>query len=267
MNILCIGDIFAKPGRECLKALLPRLIEEYAADFVIVNGENAAGGRGITASIAREFLELPVDVFTTGNHIWQHKDIGPVLDTERVLRPHNAPHGRPGKGCGIFPTKRGIPVGVINLQGRVFMHDGEQHTSPFDVSRALVQQLREKTKIIIVDFHAEITAEKKSLGYWLDGEVTCLYGTHTHIQTADAQILPKGTAYITDIGMTGAQDSVIGARAEDAIRRFLTDGKEKQWKPAEGNVQLQGICLTVDESTGKATSIRRVQRNKETLLR
>jgi 2',3'-cyclic-nucleotide 2'-phosphodiesterase len=261
MNILCIGDIFAKPGRECLKAMLPTLIEEFAADFVIVNGENAAGGRGINTKVAEEFLTLPVNCYTSGNHIWQHaKDIAPFLSGERFLRPHNAPFGKPGKGCGVFESKSGVPVGVINLQGRVHMYEGDKHASPFEVGRSLATELRKKTPIIIADFHAEITAEKKALGYWLDGQVSCLYGTHTHIQTADAHILPQGTAYITDIGMTGAQDSVIGARSEDAIRRFLTDGKEKKWKPAEGDVQIQGIVLNIDEKNGKATHIEHFQR-------
>lgn len=260
MNILCVGDIFAKPGRTVLRQLLPRAIADCQADFVIVNGENAAGGRGMTPAIIQEFADLPVDVFTSGNHIWQHREaIAAHLKNHAVLRPHNAPTDWPGCGVALKPARNGQLVGVVNLQGRVHMYEGEKHANPFDVARAVVAELRKSTPVIVVDFHAEITAEKCALGYWLDGMVSCLYGTHTHVQTADEQILPKGTAYITDIGMTGARRSVIGARPEDAIRRFLTNGEEKQWKPAEGDPMLHGICVTVDPTHGRAERIVRIQ--------
>ncbi len=259
MNILCIGDIFAQPGREALQRLLPGLRATYQADLVIVNGENAAGGRGITAAIAEELLQLPIDILTSGNHIWQHPNIAPYLRAGQILRPANAPADRPGAGLGLVQARNGQCVAVMNLQGQIHMHEGEKHQNPFLMVDALIAEARAVTSIIIVDFHAEITSEKKAFGYHLDGKVSCMYGTHTHIQTADERILPHGTAYITDIGMTGAQDSVIGVRPEDAIRRFVTAGAEKRWKPADGQVVVHGICVTVDPTTGRATKIIRVQ--------
>ncbi|MBI2343507.1 MAG: YmdB family metallophosphoesterase [Deltaproteobacteria bacterium] len=258
MNILCVGDIFARPGREILKAQLPALIRHSAAEYVIVNGENASGGRGVSAKNMREFLALPIHTLTSGNHIWQREDIRPFLDTGEILRPHNAPDGRPGSGVIIGKSKSGVAVGVVNLQGRANMFEGEQCRNPFHVADELVSALRKHTPIIVVDFHAQTTSEKKALAWYLDGRISCLFGTHTHVQTADEQILPGGTAYITDIGMTGPHRSVIGARAEDAIKRFLTDGKEKRWKAADEGVALQGICVTVDTTTGRATHIERL---------
>ncbi|MBI4236818.1 MAG: TIGR00282 family metallophosphoesterase [Deltaproteobacteria bacterium] len=264
MNILCIGDIFAKTGRQLLAAVLPTLIEQYRADFVIVNAENAAGGRGVTRKVAEELLPLPVDVFTSGNHIWQHTDeIAPYLATGKFLRPHNAPAGRPGRGVGVYSARNDIKVGVVNLQGRVFMHEEKETRSPFVVGRAVVEELRKQTPIIIVDLHAEITAEKQAVARYLDGEVSCVYGTHTHVQTADERILPGGTAAITDIGMTGPYDSVIGMRVEDALRRFLSDGQDKKWQAAVGPAVLHGICVTVDPQTGRATQIERIRKETE----
>lgn len=263
MNILCIGDIFGKPGREALKAALPRLIERTAADFVVVNWENAAGGRGVTPKVAEELLPLPVDVFTSGNHIWQHKEFAPYLSHERILRPHNAPVGRPGRGHGVFRARNAVPVAMINLQGRVHMYEGDQSANPFPLAAELVEQAQRDAAVILVELHAEVTSEKRALGWFLDGRASCVYGTHTHVQTADEQILPQGTAYITDLGMTGPHHSVIGIRPEDAIRRFLTDGKEKSWKPATDGVRIEGIVVTVDEQTGRARQIARVQQRME----
>lgn len=257
MNILCIGDIFARPGREILRARLPHLIDEHHADFVIVNVENSAGGRGITPKLADELAQLPIDVMTSGNHIWQHDAIVGHLRAGKILRPANAPVDRAGSGVATVCARNGAMVGVVNLQGRINMYEGDKHANPFRTADLLIPELRKKTPIIIVDLHAEVTAEKKAFGYYVDGRVTCVYGTHTHVQTADEQILPHGTAYITDLGMTGPHASVIGVRPEDAIKRFLSDGEEKHWKPADSGVQLQGIVLAVDTASGQANTIQR----------
>lgn len=260
MKILCIGDIFGRPGRAILKARLAGLIQELAADFVIVNVENAASGRGLTPKLYDELAQLPIDVMTSGNHIWQQREINLYLaEKKNLLRPHNAPADRPGKGVGIFTAKNGQLVGVMNLQGRGHMHEGELHANPFKVADQLVTDIRVSTPMIIVDLHAEVTAEKRALGWYLDGRVSCVYGTHTHVQTADEQILPKGTAYLTDIGMTGPHQSVIGVRPQDGIKRFLSDGKEKDWEVADGPATLNGLILEVDEKTGRALSIQRLQ--------
>ncbi len=260
MKILCIGDIFGKPGRAILKAKCTALRAETNADFVIVNVENAAGGRGLTPKIYDELSQLPIDVMTSGNHIWQQREINTYLaEKKNLLRPHNAPTDRPGKGTGIFPARNGRLVGVINLQGRGHMHEGELHANPFRIADQLVNDMRVSTPVIIVDIHAETTAEKRSMGWFLDGRVSLVYGTHTHVQTADEQILPKGTAYLTDIGMTGPHQSVIGIRPQDGIKRFWTDGQEKNWEVADGPATLNGLILEIDEVTGRALSILRLQ--------
>lgn len=260
MKILCIGDIFGKPGRSVLKARLSGLREELAADFVIVNIENAAGGRGISPKLYDELSQLPIDVMTSGNHIWEQRDINNYLNEKKnLLRPHNAPTDRPGRGAGVFTAKNGTLVAVINLQGRAHMHEGELHSNPFKVAEQLVTDLRVSTPIIIVDLHAETSSEKRSMGWFLDGRASLVYGSHTHVQTADEQIQPKGTAYLTDIGMTGPHQSVIGIRPQDGIKRFLSDGKEKDWEVAGGPATLNGLILEVDETTGRALSITRLQ--------
>lgn len=260
MKILCIGDIFGKPGRAILKSRLPGLREELGADFVIVNVENAASGRGISPKLYDELSQLPIDVMTSGNHIWQQRDINNYLNEKKnLLRPHNAPTDRAGKGAGVFAAKNGSLVAVINLQGRGHMHEGELHSNPFKMADQLVNDLRVSTPVIIVDIHAEVTAEKRALGWYLDGRVSMVYGSHTHVQTADEQIQPNGTAYLTDIGMTGPHQSVIGVRVQDGIKRFLSDGKEKDWEVADGPATLNGLILEVDEQTGRALSIRRLQ--------
>ncbi|MBI4366219.1 MAG: YmdB family metallophosphoesterase [Deltaproteobacteria bacterium] len=259
MNILCIGDIFGKPGREALAARLASLIERYAVDFTIVNWENAAGGRGVTPDVARDLLALPVDVFTSGNHIWQHAALAPLLADPRVLRPHNAPAGRPGKGVGMYAARNGTSVGVINMQGRAHMYEEKLLANPFLMVEPLLEQMRRDTRIICIDLHAEVTSEKRAMGWWVDGKASCLFGTHTHVQTADEQILPRGTAYITDLGMTGPHASVLGARAEDAIKRFLSDGREKSWKPATGGVRIEGIVVEIDPDSGRSRRIERFQ--------
>ncbi|MCX5697959.1 MAG: TIGR00282 family metallophosphoesterase [Candidatus Omnitrophica bacterium] len=257
MNILFIGDIVGSPGREAVKTLVPQLRKEHRLDFVIANAENAAGGSGITPRVANELFDAEIDVLTSGDHIWKKKEIFEIIGTEsRILRPNNFPSGAPGRGWNVFNTKNGSKVGVINVQGRVFM---EALECPFKTTRQAVEQIAQETKIILVDIHAEATSEKVALGWYLDGLVSAVVGTHTHIQTADEKILPAGTAFITDVGMTGPMDSVIGRRVEDVLERFLT-AIPTRFNVAETNVQLGGVVVDVDEDTGRARSILRIQR-------
>ena len=208
MKILFIGDIVGSPGREAIKNLLPELKKDYGLDFVIANAENAAGGSGITAKVAEELFDYGVDVLTSGDHIWKKREIFEIINQEeRILRPLNFPSGAPGRGYGVFKVKGGLKVGVINVNGRVFMDALE---CPFKTTRAARDELAKETNIIIVDIHAEATSEKVALGWYLDGKVSAVLGTHTHIQTAVERILPEGTAFLTDAGMTGPYDSVIG---------------------------------------------------------
>ncbi len=257
MNILFIGDIVGSPGREAVKTLVPQLRKEHRLDFVIANAENAAGGSGITPRVANELFDAEIDVLTSGDHIWKKKEIFEIIGAEsRILRPNNFPSGAPGRGWNIFNTKNGSKVGVINVQGRVFMDALE---CPFKTTRQAVEQIAQEAKIILVDIHAEATSEKVALGWYLDGLVSAVVGTHTHIQTADEKILPRGTAFITDVGMTGPMDSVIGRRVEDVLERFLT-AIPTRFNVAETNVQLGGVVVDVDENTGRASAIVRIQR-------
>lgn len=257
MNILFIGDVVGKPGREAIKKLLPELKKEYKLQFVIANAENAAGGSGITEPVAEELFAAGVDCLTSGDHIWKKREIFEyIIREERILRPLNFPLGAPGQGACVFKTKEGERIAVINVNGRVFM---EALECPFKSTMHAVEGLLKETKIIIVDIHAEATSEKVALGWYLDGKVSAVLGTHTHIQTADERILPQGSAYITDAGMTGPYDSVIGRRVEDVLERFLTSIPIR-FEVAQENVQLAGVVLDVDEKTGKAKSIARIQR-------
>lgn len=257
MNLLFIGDIVGSPGRDAVGKLLPELKKEYSLDFSIANAENAAGGSGITLKVAQELFAAGLDVLTSGDHIWKKKEIFEFINQEeRILRPLNFPLGVAGRGFGLFKAKNGIGVGVININGRVFM---EALECPFRTARAAQEELSKEAKIIIVDMHAEATSEKVALGWYLDGKVSAVLGTHTHIQTADEKILPNGTAYITDVGMTGPYDSVIGRRVEDVLERFLTSVPVR-FEVADGNVQLHAVVLDIDEKTGKASSILRIQR-------
>ncbi len=257
MKILFIGDVVGQPGREAIKQLLPGLKKEYRLDFVIANTENAAGGSGVTAKVMQELFDAGVEVLTSGDHIWKKREIIQLIDSEtRLLRPLNYPAGSPGKGSGIFKTKKGATIGVINVLGCVFM---EALDCPFRTSRAEVDNLAKETKIIIVDIHAEATSEKIALGWYLDGMVSAVIGTHTHVQTADEKILPKGSAYLTDAGMCGPVDSVIGRRVEDVLMRFITKIPTR-FEVASENIQLQGVVLDIDEETGRARSIVRIQK-------
>jgi 2',3'-cyclic-nucleotide 2'-phosphodiesterase len=257
MKILFIGDIVGSPGREAIKKLVAPLREDLKIDFVIANAENASGGSGITAKVATELFASGVDVLTSGDHIWKKSEIFELINQEpRILRPLNFPSGAPGRGASIFKARNGVKVGVININGRVFM---EALDCPFKAAFGACKELAAETKIIIVDMHAEATSEKVALGWYLDGKVSAILGTHTHIQTADEKILPRGTAYITDVGMTGPYDSVIGRRIDDVLTRFLSSIPVK-FEVAEGNIQLHGALVEIDEATGLARSISRVQK-------
>jgi hypothetical protein len=257
VRILFIGDIVGRPGRRSLKSLLPGLIEELKADFVVANGENAAGGIGITEKTAREILEAQVDVITTGNHVWNNKEAQKLLDSEqRVLRPANYPPGVPGRGAGIFETRAGQRLAIMNLMGRLFMSPID---CPFQKAQELAPALRGEVDTIVVDMHAEATAEKQAMAWFLDGQVSAVVGTHTHVPTADEQILPGGTAYITDVGMTGPKSSVLGVQIEEALRLFLKR-MPVRIRVAKGPVVVQACLLNVEEKTGKAREITRIQR-------
>jgi metallophosphoesterase (TIGR00282 family) len=257
MKILFIGDIVGNPGREIVSRILPELKEEFHLDGVIANAENVAGGSGVTPKIAESLFQAGIDVLTTGDHIWKRKEVFEIIDREpRLLRPLNLPPGSPGQGSGIFMTKSGTSIAVINLLGRVFM---EAVDCPFRTVIGEIEQLAKKTKIIMVDIHAEATSEKIALGWYLDGLVSAVVGTHTHIQTADERILPRGTAYITDVGMCGPFDSVIGRRVQDVISRFVTQIPTR-FEVAAENLQLHGVVLEIEENTGKAKGITRIQK-------
>ncbi len=254
MRFLIVGDIVGKPGRRILGEKLPSLREEFRTDAVIVNGENAAGGLGITPEVCEEILRCGVDVVTTGNHIWDKKEIlDYVARQPRLLRPLNYPDGVPGRGSLVL-EREGKTWAIVNLSGRVFMSPLD---CPFHSIEKELTHLRERTKIILVDFHAEASSEKIAMGWFLDGRVSCIFGTHTHVVTADERILPQGTAYITDIGMTGAHDSVIGIEVADIVGRFLTQ-MPIRYRVAKENVKLNGIVVEVDDETGKARDIFRI---------
>jgi 2',3'-cyclic-nucleotide 2'-phosphodiesterase len=257
VRILLLGDVVGLAGRIIFAKYIFQLKEKYKIDGVIVNGENSAQGRGITAKIAKFFRATGVDVITSGNHIWHYRDIGDYLQTNTdVLRPENYPTDCPGSGVTTFVCN-GVTVGVINLQGRVFMKD---HLScPFKVADSVLSYLQTKTQCIIVDFHAEATSEKMGLAYYLDGRVSALVGTHTHIQTADERILPKGTAYITDLGMAGSLNSMIGMKKEPIIQNFLTQMPVKFTVDLQPPFVLSGVWVEIDTTTGKATKIERVR--------
>lgn len=256
MKILFIGDIVGKPGRQAVKDLLPGLKSEYQMDIVIANGENAAGGRGLTKEVAYELFDNGIDFITMGNHTWDQKTIIDFIDSEnKLIRPANYPKGVPGKGYGYI-LKNNHKIGVINLAGRVFLPPLE---NPFGMAGQIINtMLAEGIKVIITDFHAEATSEKVAMGWFLDGKVSAVLGTHTHIQTADARILNKGTAYITDIGMTGPRDSVLGVKKEIIINNFITQMPVK-FEVASGVYQLNAVLLEINEQNGRADKIMPIQ--------
>ncbi len=255
MRLFFIGDIVGKPGRELIRKGLRALINEHEIDLVIANAENSANGFGITKDIGDALLGWGVDVMTSGNHIWDKKEAVPYIVTEpRLLRPANYPAGVPGRGSYLAQTGDGRAIGVVNVMGRVHMLPLD---NPFTVVLKEVEALRAKTRVIFVDMHAEATSEKVAMGWHLDGKVTAVVGTHTHVQTADERILPLGTAYLTDVGMTGPHDSIIGMEREPSLGRFLT-GMPSRLEPATGNPRLNGVLVDADDKTGRATSISRL---------
>jgi len=252
-HVLFIGDVIGRPGRKALSRFLPELKKKYQPDLVIVNAENAAGGNGLTEEIGRELL-FQADVLTSGNHIWDKKEALSYLDREpRLLRPANYPPGNPGHGSYVFQDENGQKAAVLNLQGRVFM---EPISCPFRTAEEEIEKLRSQTPIIIIDFHAEATSEKQALGWFLDGRVSAVIGTHTHIPTADERILPGGTAYLTDVGMAGGLNSVIGMKPEQALQRFLTS-RPQRFEPASDGLILCAVFIAINPENGRALSIKR----------
>ena len=251
MRILFLADVFGAAGRRAVEQRLPSLREELGAGFCIVNGENAADGRGLTPKLADKLLAAGADVVTLGNHVWVRDELGPYLSaSERVIRPANVAAGSPGRALAVAPAVDGTPVAVVNLMGWLFL---DVLVGPFEVLDALVEQARARAQVVVVDFHAEATSEKVAIARYLDGRVTAVIGTHTHVQTSDARIQPGGTAAITDAGMTGPHDSVIGVEAELAIRRMRT-GMPVRFRPAESGVRLEGVVVDC-EADGRATAI------------
>jgi hypothetical protein len=260
MRILFIGDIVGRPGRLLVRDGLAALVDHHRIDLVIANAENAAAGFGITRDIGQALLDDGIDVMTSGNHIWDKKEALDYIGIEpRLLRPANYPAAAPGNGRYLARTKGGVSVGVVNAMGRVFMLNIDD---PFAVVLREIEALAGRTRIIVVDFHAEATSEKIAMGWHLDGKVTAVLGTHTHVQTADERILPKGTAYITDVGMTGPHDSIIGVEIDAALGRFLT-ALPARFETATGNPRLNAVIIEADEATGKAIDIERVSYSAE----
>ncbi|HJR58492.1 MAG TPA: TIGR00282 family metallophosphoesterase [Vicinamibacterales bacterium] len=255
MKILFIGDIFGRPGRDIAQRAIPALVAQHGIDLVIANVENSAAGFGVTGDIAETILRYGVDVMTSGNHIWDKKEVLDYIPRQpRLLRPANFPAGVPGRGTWIGQTRTGEPVAVINVMGRVFMAPLDD---PFAVVLKEIEAARARARVIVVDFHAEATSEKAALGWHLDGRVTAVFGTHTHVQTADERLLPRGTAYITDVGMTGPHDSIIGVTIEAALGRFVS-GMPAKFEAAAGVARLNAIIITADAASGKALRIERL---------
>jgi metallophosphoesterase (TIGR00282 family) len=263
IRILFIGDIVGRPGRELIRRGLATLRDYHQIDLVIANVENAAAGFGITREIGDELLDRGLEVMTSGNHIWDRKEAIDYIGAEpRLLRPANFPAGVPGNGSYLARTAGGVSVGVVNVMGRVFMVSIDD---PFAVVLKEIEALKQRARVIFVDFHAEATSEKVAMGWHLDGKVTAVVGTHTHVQTADDRILPRGTAYLTDVGMTGPHDSIIGVEIDAALGRFLT-GMPVRFETAEGNPRLNAVIIEADEETGRALEIERISYSLEELV-
>jgi len=256
VNILAIGDIVGRPGRRVLHDHLPDLMQREGVDFCVANAENAAGGSGLTVETARELLDLGIDVLTSGDHVWKKREILGLVDAEpRLLRPANLSPEAAGRGYGVYEARGGVRVGVVNLQGRTFMKPVD---CPFRTVRRILEELSTQTAVLVVDFHAEATAEKVAMGWFLDGQASAVVGTHTHIQTADERLLPNGTAYLTDLGMTGPYESVIGRRTDRVLKALITQ-MPQSFDVAKRDRRLCGALIAVEPETGRATSIRRVQ--------
>ncbi len=255
MKLLFVGDVMGRPGRTALRNLLPRLVDRHQADYVVVNVENAAGGYGVTPEVMAELAELPIDCYTTGNHIWDKKEGVEILDRERrLLRPANYPEGNPGRGVHLGETAAGVPVATLNLEGRVFMSELD---SPFKAADRLLAELPRSVKVKLVDFHAEATSEKQAMGFYLDGRVSAVIGTHTHVPTADERVLAGGTALLTDVGMTGPYDSIVGMKTDRVLRRFLLQTRTPL-DVAKHDVRLAAAVIDIDETTGRARGIERL---------
>ncbi len=252
VKLLFLGDIVGSSGRKAVRLFLPELIKKYKPDFIIANGENAAGGYGLTAKVAEELFSYGIDVLTSGNHIWKREFFPYLQKTERVLRPANYGEGAPGRGWTIY-TKNGIKLGVINLEGRIFMRPLE---NPFIVGKKLAQEIKKETPFIMVDFHAEATSEKLGLGYFLDGLVSAIIGTHTHVQTSDERIMLRGTGYITDAGMCGAIESIIGMKIDQALEMYISMVPRKLEVEKKGKVKVEGVFFKLNEE-GKTEYIER----------
>ncbi|MHC0037127.1 TIGR00282 family metallophosphoesterase [Pseudoneobacillus sp. C159] len=260
MYILFIGDVVGSPGREMVKQYLPKLKEKYRPHLTIINGENAAGGKGITNEIYRQFLESGANVVTLGNHTWDNREIFEFIDEAKYLvRPANFPEENPGKGM-VFYRMNELEVAIISLQGRTFLPAID---CPFKKADVLIQEAKKRTSIIFVDFHAEATSEKQALGWYLDGRVTAVIGTHTHVQTADNRVLPQGTAYLTDVGMTGPYDGILGVEKDLVIKRFLTNLPVRFEVPKTGRSQLNAALVHLDPKTGLAKKIERILINDD----
>ncbi|HWC78156.1 MAG TPA: TIGR00282 family metallophosphoesterase [Blastocatellia bacterium] len=256
MRVLILGDVVGKPGRDLLRQSLPRLRDRYEAEFVVANVENAAGGAGVIRSAGQEILDAGVDVMTSGNHIYDKKEGVPYIEKEpRLLRPANYAAEAPGRGLWLGSTSSGTQVAVLNIQGRVFMPPTD---CPFKTADRIITEIGNRATVIIVDHHAEATSEKVAMGRYLDGRVSVVVGTHTHVQTADEHIMARGTAYITDLGMTGPHDSVIGVQSDLVLTRFLR-GVPVRFETATGDVRVSGVAVEIDERSGKAVGIKRVQ--------
>ncbi|HCP46633.1 MAG TPA: TIGR00282 family metallophosphoesterase [Deltaproteobacteria bacterium] len=255
MKILCIGDIFGRPGRRAVRACLDEIVDKHDVSLVIANAENAAGGFGLTPSIADELFGYGIHVLTGGNHTWDKREVGELLeDNERVLRPHNYPRENPGSGMTIIEVDD-AKVAVLNLQGRIFMPTID---CPFQAVDRLIDAVQDEADLIVVDLHAEATSEKMAMAWHLDGRATVLVGTHTHVQTADEQVFPKGLAYMSDLGMTGPHRSIIGVRVEQSLGRFL-NGRPSRFEAATGDVRFHGLVIDADERSGRARSVCRIQ--------
>jgi metallophosphoesterase (TIGR00282 family) len=262
VRILFIGDIVGKPGRELIRRGVGPIVEHHQVDLVVANAENAAAGSGITRELGDQILAAGVDVMTSGNHIWSKKEAIDYIGTEpRLLRPANFPAGVPGNGSYLARSADGRTAGIVNVMGRVFM---QQLDDPFVAVMREIDALRARAKVILVDFHAEATSEKAAMGWYLDGKVTAVIGTHTHVQTADERVLPKGTAFLTDVGMTGPHDSIIGVEIEPALSRFL-NGMPSRFEPATANPRLNAVIIDADEKTGRAEDIERLSYSLEEL--
>ncbi|MRH42642.1 TIGR00282 family metallophosphoesterase [Aquibacillus halophilus] len=260
MKILFIGDIVGSPGRDMVQTYLPKLKQKYQPHITIVNGENAASGKGINEKIYKQLLEWGAQAVTMGNHTWDKKEIFEFIDhAPYMIRPANFPEGTPGKGL-VFIKSNGLELAVINIQGRTFLPPSDD---PFRKVDELIDEARKRTNLIFVDFHAEATSEKQAMGWYLDGRVSTVVGTHTHTQTADERILPKGTGYITDVGMTGPYDGILGTDREAVIKRFLTNLPVRFEVKKEGRTQLNGFLVDIDNSSGKTKKVERILINED----